>query len=58
MEPNPERYLYITPIATIATEAEMLQKTIHIMNARLNLAQKHESGELGSTTGKDFPQHT
>lgn len=38
MEPNPERYLYITLIATIVTEAEMLQKTIRIMNARLNLA--------------------
>lgn len=38
MEPNPERYLYITLIATIATEAEVLQKTIRIMNEKSNLA--------------------
>ena len=38
MEPNPERYLYITLIVTIVTEDEMFQKTICIMNGRLNLA--------------------
>lgn len=60
MEANPERYLHSTLIAIIVTEAEMLQKTmciICIMNARLNLAWKHEIGELDNTTEKDLPKH-
>jgi len=38
MQPNPERYLYITFIATIVTEAEMLRKTILIQECKIKFS--------------------
>lgn len=57
MEPSPERYLLITLIATIVTEAKILQKIVNIIECKIEFSLKHESGELESDVGEDVPKH-
>lgn len=40
MEPSPERYLLITLIATIVTEAKVLQKIVHTIESKIEFSLK------------------